>query len=113
MNHGLVILIMALCIATVAVGTTSAQPGELVLWDMPFSRAFPGGIALDNGMLFIAANRGMDIVRLDPSQDLFRSWGVSENPQDVIVVDGVVFCTVRPANHISYFNAVGRLDPSP
>lgn len=104
MKPSLKTLILALCIAAVTFSMASAQQGELVLWDMPFSSAFPGGIALDNGLLYVAANGAREIIRLDPSQDQFRSWGVSEHPQDVIVVDGVVFCTVRPANHISYFN---------
>ena len=98
------ILVLAMSVLVVGVAVVPAQQGEFVRWDMPFPAAFPGGIALDNSMLYIAANSGMEIIRLDARQDLFRSWGVSEHPQDVVVVDGIPFCTVKEANHITYFD---------
>lgn len=98
-------LALLLCGALSLGALAVAETGELTTWDMPFASAFPSGIALgDDGTVFIAASGTMDLLRLDPINNLFRSWGVSEHPQDVIVVDGIAFCTVKEANHISFLN---------
>ena len=93
--------VAALCLGALP----DTQTASLTQWNMPFAAAFPGGFDLDaNGMVYVATNSGMSIVRLDPANDMFRSWGVSEHPQDVVVIDDVVVCTVREANQISYLN---------
>jgi len=91
-----------------SVGTAPTPPAAgatLDTWSMPFSGSFPGGIALDeDGRVYTVASGGMETIRLDPAEDLFRSWGVGERPDDVTVAEGAVFCTVADANRIVYFD---------
>jgi len=102
------IVLMALFIAAI-VGMQAVSDGEsLVMWDMPFAEAFPAGLSLGpDGMVYLAANRGTEVIRLDPTNDVFRSWGVGQGPEDVTVVDGVPFCTVSGPDLIVYFHSEG------
>ena len=101
---GTVVLLIS-CVLGLAV--TAAQTASLTVWNMPYATAFPGGIALDDGMLYVACAGGMEVYRLDPGSDIFRGWGVSEGPQDVTVAAGIAFASVREADQIGYFNPGG------
>ena len=100
------VLCVAICVLAVVLPAL-AETGELTVWSLPYEHAFPGGIALDDGFLYVAANGGREVFRLDPSQNVFRSWGVAEEPQDVVVAEGVPFCTGRANDQIVYFNPEG------
>lgn len=102
------VALMALFIVAIA-GMQAVSDGEtLVMWDMPFAEAFPGGLSLGpDGTVYVAANGGTEVIRLDPANDVYRSWGVGDRPEDVTVVDGVPFCTVAGANLIVYFHSEG------
>jgi len=99
-------LYVAMCLLAVVVPAL-AETGELTVWSLPYEHAFPGGIALDDSFFYVAANGGREVFRLDPDQDVFRSWGVAEQPQDVVVADGVPFCTGRVNDSIVYFDPDG------
>lgn len=94
----LLILVSAISLGVVA------DSVELTMWDLPVAGMFPAGIALDDGLLYTAASGGMEVYRLDPIANVFRSWGVGEDPQDVVVVDGIPFCTTRAGGSIVYFH---------
>ena len=102
------IVVVSIC-AALSVGVwADTQSASLTRWEMTLANSFPGGIALDEGgLVYTVTNSGMQVIRLDPANSLYRSWGVSEHPQDVAIVDGIVFCTIRGANHISYLNPEG------
>jgi streptogramin lyase len=107
MNRSLVLVLsigLLLCVGV----WTMAEPASLTLWNLPYATAFPAGLALgDDGTVFFAAEGGSEVFRLDPANDTFRSWGVSEHPRDVTFVDGIAICTVRPANHVTQINPDG------
>jgi streptogramin lyase len=90
-------------------GLVALSEGEtLVLWDMPYTDAFPAGLSLgSDGTVYVAASGGTEVYRLDPANDVFRAWGAGERPEDVMVVDGVPFCTVGDTDLIVYFNPEG------
>jgi len=95
--------------AVIVLGVLAVSEGEtLVMWDMPFAEAFPAGLSLGpDGTIYVAANGGTEVIRLDPANDVYRSWGVGDGPEDVTVIDGVPFCTVGGANLIVYFHSEG------
>jgi streptogramin lyase len=95
--------------ATIVLGIPSvSQSRSLTLWNLPYETAFPGGLALGaDGTVYVTASGGREICRLDPASDVYRSWGVGEHPVDVTVVNGVVFCTVRQANTVVFFDPAG------
>ncbi|MBN1859341.1 hypothetical protein JW848_09070 [Candidatus Bipolaricaulota bacterium] len=85
-----------------------SQGSALTVWELPYEDAFPGGIALGpDGTVYAAANGGQEVYRLDPANDLFRSWGVGDRPADVTVIDGTVFCTIENDDGIVYFDPAG------
>ena len=84
------------------------QGSTLTLWELPYEDAFPGGIALGaDGTAYAAASGGREVYRLDPANDLFRSWGVGDGPADVTIVDGIPFSTVEHVDQIVYFDPAG------
>ena len=95
-------IVLLLGVAAVSQGNT------LTFWELPYEDTFPGGIALGpDGTVYAAANGGQEVYRLDPANDLFRSWGVGDRPADVTVIDGAVFCTVENDDAIVYFDPAG------
>lgn len=107
-------------IALLVIGITFAlgiqvvtQSGSLAVWDMPYASAFPGGLALGaDGTVFVAASGGREVYRLDPANNVYHSWGVGVGPEDVTVVDGVVFCAVGEANILALFDPAGMATSS-
>jgi len=103
---GMVVLVV-MCI-TVVLGVVATQTASLTLWSLPYQSAFPAGLSLDaHGGIYTVASGEQEVYRLDPGTDTFRSWGVGERPQDVLVANGTVFCTVREANQLVYFDPAG------
>ena len=82
----------------------SANGAELTMWSLPVADLYPAGIALDGSMLYAAAAGGMETYRLDPDANVFRTWGVGDEPQDVVVVDGIPFTTVRSGSFVVSFH---------
>ena len=107
-RHGWAVVWAAIGI-TLALGVAAAsQSGILTFWNLPFERAFPAGLSLgDGGTVYVAAEGGMVVFRLDPASDVYRSWGVGEGPEDVTVAEGVVFCSVGDDNLVVFLNPGG------
>ena len=67
----------------------------LTMWPLPYAEGYPVGIDIDErGYVYVADAGGMEILRLDPEADRYRSWGVGVGPEDVLAVGDLVFCTV-------------------
>jgi len=106
-KHAGVLVLMVICITLVFSVSTLADT-TLTTWTMPYGNAFPSGLAIDEqGRIYTAAAGGREVYRLDPVNELFRSWGVGDRPQDVVIVDGVVFCTIRDGDYVVYFDPDG------
>ena len=85
-----------------------AQDVALTTWTMPYADSYPAGLALGgDGTVFVAESGGMEVYRLDPVSGFFRSWGVGDGPEDVMVADGIPFCAVRDGNLMVYFDPNG------
>jgi len=77
----------------------------LSMWPLPYTTAYPAGIAIDaDGRVYFADATGSEVLRLDPATNLYRSWGVGSRPEDVILANGTALCTVAQDNLLVYFN---------
>jgi streptogramin lyase len=117
-GHAVAGIAMVICI-TFGVFVAASEDATLTTWAMPYSSAFPAGLAIDaEGRVHTAAAGGREVFRLDPANDAYRSWGVGQGPQDVVLIDGVVFCTIPDEDFVVYFDPEGvsvstRLVPFP
>lgn len=81
---------------------------ELTTWGFSYPNAYPAGLDIgSDGTVYVADAQGIAVIRLDPTTHTFRSWGVGERPYDILVVDGIPFCTVAEANALVYFHPEG------
>jgi outer membrane protein assembly factor BamB len=87
-------------------GAPVAEPSvALSRWPLPYAGGYPAGIDIDAaGRVYVAVVGGMEILRLDPATDRYRSWGVGEGPEDVVVVGDLALCSVGQANQLVYFH---------
>jgi streptogramin lyase len=96
------LIIAVLCANALSVSGESVM---LTIWELPYERAFPAGIALDSAnRVAVATSGGREVYRLDPTTNTFRSWGVGERPASVAIIDDVIFCSVEGSNQFVYFN---------
>ena len=63
-------------VASLALTTCGqAEDVSLFFWEMPYAEAFPAGLALDDsGLVYVAADGGREVYRLDPTHGVFRGW---------------------------------------
>jgi outer membrane protein assembly factor BamB len=78
---------------------------SLTTWALPDASGYPVGLDIDAlGHVYVADAGGREVLRLDPTVDSYRSWGVGEGPEDVVFVDGTVFCTIGASDQLVYFH---------
>jgi streptogramin lyase len=105
----LMTLVVAVGFAAIGVGESAGDlPLSVTVWDMPLDAFFPAGLAVEEGgFVFVAASGDLSVIRLDPTDDVYRLWGVGDGPEDVLVVDGVAFSSVGRQNLLVFFHPGG------
>jgi len=92
----------------IGAGPTLAAAPCITVWELPYPTSFPAGLTVDDqGLVYVAASGDRVVYRLDPTADVWRSWGVGEGPEAVLVANGTVFTSVRHENLLVYLDPNG------